>query len=307
MDAIRIGTRGSKLALAQAQWVQGRIQARYPGTSVSLVVIRTSGDRFSEASIAALGGKGLFVKEIEEALLRGEIDIAVHSMKDLPAELPPGLTLAAVPEREDPRDVLISRNGEGLYRLKKGAVVGTGSLRRQAQLLCSRPDLTIVSMRGNIDTRLKKLDSGTVDALLLAAAGLKRLGWEGRITEYLEPEVCLSAPCQGALAIETRAGDATCDKLGFLHDPCSGYEVAAERGFLQRFGGGCRVPLGARAFVEGAELRVAGIVAAPDGSRACRGRSAGPIERASELGRELAERLLSEGAASIIAAATAPG
>jgi hydroxymethylbilane synthase len=301
VTTIRIGTRGSSLALAQANWVKRQIQIQYPEASVELVVIKTSGDRFVDAAIQAMGGKGVFTKEIEEALLRREIDVAVHSMKDLPTDLAPGLVIAAVPHREDPRDVLISRSRAGLSGLQSGATVGTGSLRRQAQLRHYRSDLSLVPIRGNVDTRLKKLDAGEVDALVMAAAGLKRLGREDRITEYIAPEICVSAVAQGALALEAREDEAQRGRLSFLHHDATFAEVTAERSFLKRLGGGCHVPVGARAYADGDNLRMKGIVACPDGSALCGGTTSGSIADAERLGKQLAEQLLRDGADKILA------
>jgi hydroxymethylbilane synthase len=300
VTTIRIGTRGSSLALAQANWVKRQIQNQYPEASVELVVIKTSGDRFVDAAIQAMGGKGVFTKEIEEALLRREIDVAVHSMKDLPTDLAPGLVIAAVPQREDPRDVLISRSRSGLSGLQPGATVGTGSLRRQAQLRHYRSDLSLVPIRGNVDTRLKKLDAGEVDALVMAAAGLKRLGREDRITEYIAPEICVSAVAQGALALEAREDEAQRGRLSFLHHDVTFAEVTAERSFLKRLGGGCHVPVGARAYADGDNLRMQGVVACPDGSALCSGTTSGPIADAAQLGKQLAEQLLHDGADKIL-------
>lgn len=301
MELIRIGTRGSQLALAQASWVKGRLEQEYPSLTVETLVIKTSGDRFLNAPIQAIGGKGIFVKEIEEALLRGEIDLAVHSMKDLPTELPSGLVVAAIPEREDSRDALVSREGRALSDLPPGSKVGTGSLRRQAQLLHFRPDLSVLPVRGNVDTRLKKLGRGEVDALVMAVAGLLRLGWMDRITEYLSPEICLSAVAQGALGMETREQDAAREKVWFLNHPATATEVVAERAFLQRLGGGCQIPVGARAWVAGEELKMMGVVGNTDGQRVFRGEIAGRVSEAEKLGQELANRLLQNGAGNILA------
>lgn len=301
MTTIRIGTRGSALALAQANWVKQQIQNHRPETRVELIVIKTSGDRFTDAAIQAMGGKGVFTKEIEEALLRREVDLAVHSMKDLPTDLAPGLVIAAVPEREDPRDALIAANGVSLSGLPSGARVATGSLRRQAQLRRYRADLNLVPMRGNVDTRLKKLDAGEADALIMAAAGLKRLGRADRITELIPPEICVSAVAQGALALETAEDGAGRHEITFLHHVATCAEVTAERGFLRRLGGGCHVPVGARAYVEGEKLTMTGIVVGPDGGAACGGTITGSAADAAELGKELAERLLRDGADKILA------
>ncbi len=300
MTPFRIGTRGSSLALAQANWVKRQIENQYPEASVELIVIKTGGDRFVDAAIQAMGGKGVFTKEIEEALLRREIDVAVHSMKDLPTDLAPGLMIAAVPRREDPRDVLVSRSGAGLSGLQPGTTVGTGSLRRQAQLRYYRSDLAVSPIRGNVDTRLKKLDAGEIDALVMAAAGLRRLGREDRITEYIAPEICVSAVAQGALALETREDETQRGRWSFLHHDMTFVEVTAERSFLKRLGGGCHVPVGARAEASGDHLRVRGIVACPDGSRLCAGTVSGSIADAAHLGQRLAERLLGDGAGEIL-------
>ncbi len=300
MKLIRIGTRGSALALAQANWVKAKLAAQYPEARVELRIIKTSGDRFVDAAVQAMGGKGIFTKEIEEALLKKEIDLAVHSMKDLPTELAGGLTVAAVPQREDPRDVLVSAGGKKLAELASGARIGTGSLRRQAQIRYHRPDLSVAPMRGNVDTRLNKLDAAEVDALVMAAAGLKRIGREGRIVEYIADRVCVSAVAQGALALESREDNSVRAELSFLHDEVCFSEVSAERAFLRRLGGGCYVPVGARAVVSKNELKMTGIVADPDGSSLCRGEIAGSVANAIALGEALAERLLREGADRIL-------
>ncbi|OGQ84542.1 MAG: hydroxymethylbilane synthase [Deltaproteobacteria bacterium RIFCSPLOWO2_12_FULL_60_19] len=300
MNVIRIGSRGSALALAQANWVKRRLEERYPGRRVEIVTIKTSGDRFLDASLAAIGGKGVFVKEIEDALIEKEIDIAVHSMKDLPTELAAGLVIAAVPEREDARDALVSADGRSLGSLPSGSVIGTGSLRRRAQILHYRPDLAVRPIRGNVDTRLKKLDQGEVNALVMAVAGLKRIGQESRIDEYLAPEICLGAVGQGALALETRAGDGAIGELAFLHDPVAAHEVAAERAFLRRLGGGCLVPVGARAQFDGGRVRLTGVVADPDGGKLLRDEIAGDAAAGERLGEQLAIRLLDMGAAEIL-------
>jgi hydroxymethylbilane synthase len=301
MKSVRIGTRGSALALAQTAWVQAKLQARYPEAKIESVIIKTSGDRFLDTAIQAMGGKGVFTKEIEDALLANEIDLAVHSMKDLPTELGPGLMVAAVPAREDPRDVLASSGARKLNELSAGATIGTGSLRRRAQILHHRPNVSVVPIRGNVDTRLKKLDAGEVDALIMAAAGLKRIGREDRIVEFVPQEICVSAVAQGALALESREDDSLREQLSFLHHDVTFSEVSAERSFLRRLGGGCYVPVGARATVVGNELKIVGVVANPDGSSLYRGEIAGRAERASELGQELADRLLHQGADKILA------
>ena len=301
MKSLRIGTRGSALAMAQANWVKSEIERQWPKAAVSLQIIRTSGDRFVEASLQAIGGKGVFTKEIEEALLRGEIDLAVHSMKDLPTGLAPGLAVIAVPEREDPRDVLVSRGGARLSELPAGARIGTGSLRRKAQLLHYRSDLSVKPIRGNIDTRLNKLDSGEVEALVMAAAGLKRIGRKDRISEFLAGNICVSAVAQGALAIEARDDQSLREELDFLHDLPTYLEVQAERGLLERLGAGCYVPVGARAQVYGELIEINAIVADPDSDEFYKAELAGMAEKAELLGKELADRLLSQGAQKILA------
>jgi hydroxymethylbilane synthase len=299
---IRIGSRGSALALAQARWVKRELEARYPGAQIDLVTIKTSGDQFVDVAIAAIGGKRVFTKEIEDALLRDEIDLAVHSLKDLPTELPAGLVLAAVPRREDARDVLVARHKVLFKDLAQGARVATGSLRRQAQLLQCRRDLAIVSIRGNVDTRLRKLEDGEADALVLAAAGLKRLGLEGRISEYLADSICISAVGQGALGIETREDPAVRELIDFFDDAATSAEVSAERALLARLGGGCHVPVGARARVEGETLSLIGAVAKPNGKAICKGIIEGKVTIAREIGRRLAEQLIRDGADKILAA-----
>jgi len=306
MTAIRIGTRGSLLALAQAEWVGRKIEACYPNAKVESVVIKTMGDRLLADAVQNLGGKGVFVKEIEEGLLRGEIDLAVHSLKDLPTETAPGLILAAIPEREDARDAFVSAEGAALSAVRSGARIGTGSLRRRAQILHYRPDLEIVAMRGNIDTRLKKLDRGEVDGLVVAAAGLKRIDKAERISEFLAAEICLSAPAQGALCLEARAGDPVREMVSFLHDAAAAAEVTAERAFLRRLEGGCNLPVGARAFCSGAGLRLLGVMASGDGSRLVRGEASAAVGDGEALGVHLAEELLRQGGREILAQAFRP-
>ena len=300
MKSIRIGTRGSRLALAQTAWVKGKLEEKFQDARIETILIKTSGDRFLEASVQAIGGKGIFTKEIEDALLRHEIDIAVHSMKDLPTDLSAGLIVAAVPHREDPRDVLVSTGAKRLSDLSAGAKIGTGSLRRRAQLLYYRRDLIVMPIRGNVDTRLKKLDQGECDGLVMAAAGLKRIDREERIAEYISNDVCLGAAGQGALGLESRENDSIRGQLSFLHDSATFAEVTAERSFLNRLGGGCHVPVGARGVAEGEKFRLLGVVANPDGSSLFRGETSGCVAHAEELGRELAERLLSQGAQQIL-------
>ena len=303
MDRIRIGTRRSRLALAQAEWVRARIRERHPEAVVEVVSITTSGDRFRNVPIEQIGDKGVFIKEIEEALLDGGIDVAVHSMKDLPTEVPEGLAIAAVPEREDPRDAMISRVARSLAGLPAGGRVGTGSLRRQAQVLHHRPDLEVVPIRGNVDTRMAKLERGEVEALVLALAGLKRLGREGEATELLPPDTMLSAVAQGALGLETRRPEV--ERLRFLNHEPSASEVEAERAFLRRLEGGCQVPAGARAVADRDGLSLAGMVAEASGRRIFRGEISGACADAAALGTRLAERLLDEGAGAVLREARA--
>lgn len=302
MSRIRLGTRGSTLALAQANWVKSQIEARSDNI-VELSIIKTSGDRFVDTAIQNIGGKGVFTKEIEDALLNQEIDLAVHSMKDLPTELPSGLAIIAVPAREDPRDVLVTGNGLRLGDLAAGARVGTSSLRRQAQLRYHRSNLALVALRGNVDTRLKKLDAGEVDALVMAAAGLKRIGRQERIAEYLESSVCVSAVAQGALGLEARADSSLRQSIAFLHDPTTFVCVSAERAFLARLGGGCHVPVGGYARMVNGRLTLIGIVAQPDGKAVYRGEVSGVVDDAEALGHALAAQLLAEGAAKILGSA----
>lgn len=305
-----LGSRGSKLALWQANFVKTTLE-RAAGVEVRLEIIRTSGDKISDAPLTPVppaagqagGVKALFTKEIEEALLAGRIDLAVHSLKDLPVELPAGLTLGAVPAREDARDALISRGGENLRALPAGARVGTSSLRRQLQLRLLRPDLALEPLRGNLDTRLRKLDEGRYDAIVVAQAGLKRMGWGDRATQVLSPEEMVPAIGQGALALETRADDAELlAGLGSLRDPDTEAAVRAERAFLARLGGGCQVPLAGHARVKRERLEIAGVVVSLDGRRAVRGAEAGAQNDADLIGRTLAEKLLREGAQEILAA-----
>jgi len=296
---IRIGSRGSQLALWQAEWVRDQLQSK--GLKVEIQRIKTTGDKILDVPLAKVGGKGLFVKEIEEALLAGEIDLAVHSMKDMPGELPEALHLAAIPKREDPRDALISRDGARLSDLPKGAKVGTSSLRRQSQLWAIRPDLRIASLRGNLDTRLRKLKEGQFDAILLAAAGLHRLGWSDQITEYLDPERFIPAIGQGALGIECRREDPEINEIiAFLNHEETAIAVKAERAMLLRLEGGCQVPIGGYATLSGGKLCLEGIVASLDGKEVLRVSQTRVSSEAELLGIELAESLLSQGADRIL-------
>jgi hydroxymethylbilane synthase len=297
-----IGTRGSKLALWQANWVKEALYGSHPRLTIEILIIKTKGDKIIDVPLAKVGGKGLFVKEIEEALLDGRIDIAVHSMKDMPARLPDGLIIGAVPLRESPLDVLITRGGERLSILKSGATVGTSSLRRAAQLRHIRPDLKITPLRGNLDTRLKKLADGKMDAIVLAAAGIKRLGLADRISEYLNEETMLPAVGQGALSIEIRTDDPNIGPLvaSLNHDP-SRTVVMSERAFLQRLEGGCQIPIAAHAKVEADTLTLTGLVADSMGSRFLKQSLAGPASHGERIGIQLAENLLAQGAGEILA------
>ena len=298
---LRIGTRGSKLALTQSEWVKGKIEAQHPDVQVDLVIVKTTGDKILDAPLSKIGGKGLFVKEIEEALLSERIDLAVHSMKDMPAALPEGLILTTFPEREDPRDAFVSTKYDGLEQLPQGARVGTGSLRRSAQLLHIRPDLELVPMRGNVDTRLRKLEAGEYEAIILAVSGLKRLGLKDRISQALGVEQILPAIGQGALGLEVRRDDdGTIGRVDFLNHRETEITVKAERAFLTELEGGCQVPLAAFCRTENGQLRLEGMVAELDGSRVLRDQMRGEESEAEEMGIALARRLLAAGADEIL-------
>ncbi len=313
MRTIIVGTRQSALALTQTNQTIERLRklAAAAGIPCQFEVkkIVTRGDRILDVTLSKVGGKGLFVKEIEQALLDGEIDLAVHSMKDMPFELPEGLTFGAIPEREDPRDCLIGRSARSLEELPQGARVGTSSLRRSAQLQAARPDLVIESIRGNIDTRLRKLEEENFDAILLAAAGLHRMGWKDRITSYLPADLCVPAVGQGALAVECRANDAeVLSLLALLNDPLTAGCVAAERKLLGLLNGGCQVPIGAYAHVpegvdSGAELTMTGMVASADGTRVLKETATGTDP--DLIGTQVAQALLDRGAGAILAEARA--
>jgi hydroxymethylbilane synthase len=302
-----VGTRGSALALWQTEYVAAKLRARLPGLEIEVRRVETQGDRVRDRALSRVGGKGLFVKEIEEALLAGEVDLAVHSLKDMPTEQPPGLVLAAILERADPRDALVSSGGRGdLAALPVGARVGTSSLRRRAQLLAARPDLQVVDLRGNVDTRLRKLYEGQYDAIVLAVAGLARLGHDEAFDQALPPEVMLPAVGQGALCVEIRTGDAgTRARLATLDHEPTRQATAAERAFLRRLEGGCQVPIGAYGQVEDGRLWLRGLVASPDGRQVLRDEVAGAAAEAESLGLALAEALLAAGAGPILAAGRA--
>jgi hydroxymethylbilane synthase len=298
---IKIGTRGSKLALWQANWVKSALEDQHPALTVELVIIKTKGDKILDVPLAKVGGKGLFVKEIEDALLNRRVDLAVHSMKDMPAEIPQGLCIGAIPERETPLDVLISKNGHQLSELGAGAHIGTSSLRRSSQILHARPDLVIKSLRGNLDTRLKKLETENLDAIILAAAGVKRLGLEDRITEYLEETIMLPAVGQGALCIEIRQNDHIIEPLvAALEHPQTRTVVMGERAFLNRLEGGCQVPMAAYGKVENSTFTLCGLVATIDGATVIKDTLSGPADSSEQIGLDLAERLVSMGAQKIM-------
>lgn len=301
MDTLRLGTRKSPLALWQAEHVRARLTEQNPGLDVELVRITTEGDQILDRSLARVGGKGLFIKELEQALLEGRIDLAVHSLKDMTVSLPPGLHLAAILEREDPRDAFVSSRFASLRELPAGSRLGTASLRRQCQMRAAFPALQVVMLRGNVNTRLAKLDAGEFEAILLATAGLKRLGFEARIRARLEPDECLPAVGQGAVCIECRAGDAATNTLlsRLDHGPTRTC-VSAERAFNAELEGGCQVPIGGFAVLDGDSLYLRGLVGDPDGSRVIRGELRGPIANAERLGHELAKDLLARGARAIL-------
>ncbi|MBA7495283.1 Porphobilinogen deaminase [subsurface metagenome] len=299
---INIGTRASQLALAQTKWVINRITAHYPDIRVDLIKIRTKGDRIIDKPLSTIGGKGLFVKEIEEALNRGEIDVAVHSLKDVPAELPDTLCIGIIPEREDPHDVLISKGNITLEDLPEGSCIGTSSLRRSAQLLHYRSDLKIVPLRGNLDTRIRKLvDSVDIQAIVVAAAGLKRIGLTYKITQPLSFDLMLPAVGQGALGLEFRRDDhETRDILTFLDHYQTRVAVEAERSFMMELKGGCQIPVSGFARLKDDSINLDGLVADLDGSTIFRDVVIGPTEKAKELGAALAHRLLDAGAREIL-------
>jgi hydroxymethylbilane synthase len=290
-----IGSRGSQLALWQANHIKDKLEAR--GVPCTIEVIHTRGDKITDVPLNKVGGKGLFTKEIEEALLDRRIDLAVHSLKDLPTELPPGLVIAAIPERADPLDAII---GGKLRDLRLGAVVGTSSLRRISQLRRLRPDIEIRNIRGNVDTRIKKAEKGEYDAIVLAAAGLRRLGWGDIISETFRADVMLPAVGQGALAIETLESGPGFETCQALDDPWSRFAITAERAMLGELGGGCQVPIGAHGTLENTELFLTGGVFSPDGSTMIRYTAAGDVCKAAELGRSVAQVLLERGARTIL-------
>jgi hydroxymethylbilane synthase len=307
-DLIRIATRKSPLAMWQAEHVAAALKAAHPGIRVELLGMSTQGDKILDTPLAKIGGKGLFVKELEQGMLDGSADIAVHSMKDVPVELPEGLHLPVIMEREDPRDAFVSNEYAGLDDLPEGARVGTSSLRRQCQLLARRPDLELLPLRGNVNTRLRKLDEGEYDAIILAAAGLIRLEFGGRIRAFIEPEQSLPAIGQGAVGIECRADDQRVNALiAPLHHADTASRVLAERAMNNRLEGGCQVPIAGHALLEGDELWLRGLVGSVEGKVIVRGEIRGHRDEAEALGVTLAERLLADGADEILQSLYAQG
>ena len=301
LELIRIATRKSPLALWQAEHVAACLREAVPGLRTELVKMTTRGDKMLDAPLAKVGGKGLFVKELEQGMLDGEADIAVHSMKDVPIEFPMGLRLAAILKREDPRDALVSNRYAAFAALPPNAKIGTSSLRRQCQIKARLPQCEIISLRGNVNTRLAKLDAGEFDAIVLAAAGLKRLGFKDRITESLTPETSLPSMGQGAIGIECRDGDSQIlDCLRLLHDEETAWRVTAERAMNERLQGGCQVPIAGYAELDGKQLTLRGLVGAPNGSQIIRAEISGPREEGRSLGFALAEALLDKGARQIL-------
>jgi hydroxymethylbilane synthase len=300
-ESLKIGTRASKLALWQANWVKSALIEAYPQQNIELVTIKTKGDKILDVPLAKIGGKGLFVKEIEQALLDGRIDIAVHSMKDMPAEIPAGLCIGAIPTRGDPADVLISKNDLHFSELKQGSVIGTSSLRRGAQIRHMRPDIIIVPLRGNVETRLKKLQTENLDAVVLAAAGVKRLDLEHRITEYLNSDIMLPAVGQGALSIEIRQNDLDVQPMiKALDDPQTHAIVTGERAFLNQLGGSCQVPIAGHGVISRNTFNLTGLVADLDGSRILKATLSGPPDSTETIGISLAQQLLGRGADKIL-------
>jgi len=299
---LRIATRKSPLALWQANHVRDALMARNPGLDVELFTMTTQGDKILDTPLAKVGGKGLFVKELELGILEGRADLAVHSMKDVPVEFPEGLGLAAILEREDPRDVLISNTFSSIDTLPEGARVGTSSLRRQCQLRAGRPDLEVLDLRGNVNTRLAKLDNGDYDAILLAAAGVKRMGWEDRITELLPPEQFLPAIGQGAIGIEIRVADERVSRVvKALNDEQTATRIRAERALNERLQGGCQVPIAGYSEISHGVMVLRALVGRPDGTELVQGVISGKPEDGGELGQVLADDLLSRGAKQILA------
>jgi hydroxymethylbilane synthase len=300
---LRIATRESPLALWQAEYVKSRLEVAHPGIAIELLPMTTRGDQILDSPLSRVGGKGLFIKELEVALLEGRADLAVHSMKDVPMEFPEGLGLAVICEREDFRDAFVSNKYARLEELPQGAIVGSSSLRRQCQLHVARPDLVIRDLRGNVNTRLRKLDQGEFDAIILASAGLIRLDMRPRIRQYLPPEISLPAGGQGAVGVETRIADTTTRELLIpLHHETTALCVQAERAMNRRLQGGCQVPIAALGLIEGDQLHLRGLVGTVDGKRVLRSEISGNKDMSEELGDIVAEDLLRQGAAAILEA-----
>lgn len=299
---LRIGTRASQLALWQANWVKSELEKRYPGIEVSLVKIKTQGDKILDVPLAMVGGKGLFVKELQEAMLRGETDLAVHSMKDVPTYFPAGLGLRCITEREDVRDIVILRPGVAHWKdLPHGARIGTSALRRKSQLLHLRPDLQMVDIRGNVETRIRKLTEDNLDAVILAAAGMKRLGFEKQISEYLPVDVSIPAIGQGALGLESRIDDDEVNSMiDFFNHPETSWAVRAERAFLKRLEGGCQVPIACHGIVSGDQLALTGFVSDCDGVECLKKTVTGHVDTCEAMGTALADDLLIKGAGRIL-------
>jgi hydroxymethylbilane synthase len=287
--------------MTQTRWVADRVQAKYPDWTIEIVTIRTKGDIMQDVSLAKVGGKGLFVKEIEEALVRKEIDFAVHSMKDIPSELPEGLEIGITPEREDPRDVLVSRERKKLEELPRGARIGTGSLRRRFQLLNLLPDIEIIPLRGNLDTRIRKIETEGLDGVVVAAAGIRRMGWVSRVSQFISAEVLLPAVGQGAIGIELRQEDWEIkDILSFLNHGDTSIEVRAERAFLRCLGSGCQLPIAAYGKRMGDAIRIQGLIGSLDGRTMIRDEVKGRLGDASSLGVRLAENILGRGGQALL-------
>jgi len=302
MKRLKLGSRGSKLALWQADFVASQLSRIVPDLNVEVKVIKTKGDKILDVALSRIGDKGLFTREIEKELLDGSIDMAIHSMKDLPSQLAPGLCIAAVLERENPGDVLISRQGYKFYELPEGAVIGTSSLRRISQIRALRPDINLVDMRGNVETRINKMYEQDLDGIVLAYAGVKRLGFEDKISDFLPHEVILPAVGQGAIAVEVREGDGASLELArsINHEPTD-WATRTERSFLKVLEGGCQVPIGCYAEVRGESMTVEGLIASLDGRRVFRGSMQGSYQEADVLGQQLAYDLLEKGAAGVLA------
>ncbi len=301
IEKIRLGTRGSPLALWQANWIKNQLEETHEGLQVELITIKTTGDKIQDVPLAKIGGKGLFLKEIEDALLKNKIDIAVHSMKDVPVQLPRRLCIASFTERQDPRDALISKNGVKLADMPKNAKIGTGSMRRQTQLLNYRPDFEIIPLRGNIDTRIKKLETEGLDGIILAAAGLIRMGWAEQITEYIDTGILLPAIGQGSVGIETRDFDIdVIEAVVALDHEDTNYALEAERGFLRVLEGGCQVPIGGYATIQDGQLTIKGLVGDLGGKEIIKSEKTGAIENAEYIGQDLGKEILGMGADRIL-------